>query len=219
MVTPSSVIPSSVAPSSVCGTNTLYNDYVVLVEADQEFNDDDAELMEAIGASLQDNNETPNTIEEISTQDLISTLQHRENLSADTDEPVNIIIQRRSILSSTLRAIGRKSFSFLQRVTINFSGEDAVDGGGPKREYFRLLMAAIKEMGIFHGQWFSHDLTLLQDNKYFIAGKLVGWSIVQGGPGPRCLVEEGYRVLCGKPCLLSSAIEVVSDSRLKTILA
>lgn len=48
MVTPSSVISSSVAPSSVGGTNTLYNDYVVLVEADQEFNDDDAELMEAI---------------------------------------------------------------------------------------------------------------------------------------------------------------------------
>lgn len=148
---------------------------------------------------------------------MISTLQ-QENLSADTDEPVNITIQRRSILSSTSRAIGRKSFSFLQRVTINFSGEDAVDGGGPKREYFRLLMAAIKEMGIFDGQWFSHDLTLLQDNKYFIAGKLVGWSIVQGGPGPRCLAEEAYRVLCGKPCLLSSAIEIVSDSRLKAIL-
>lgn len=223
-VTPSSIVSlsSSTTTPGKCSlpadaTNTPYKDYVVLVEADQEFTDDDAELMEAIAVSLQDNNGTPNTIEETSTRDLISALQ-QENLSAATDEPVNITIQRRNILSSTLRAISRKRFSFLQRVTINFSGEDAVDGGGPKREYFRLLITAIKEMGIFDGQWFSHDLTLLQDNKYFIAGKLVGWSILQGGPGPRCLAEEGYRVLCDKPCPLSSAIEVVSDSRLKVLL-
>ena len=79
-------------------------------------------------------------------------------------------------------------------------------------------MSAIKEMGIFDGQWFFHDITLLQENKYFIAGKLVGWSILQGGPGPRCLTEEGYRVLCDQPFSLTSAINVVSDGRLKGIL-
>ena len=50
------------------------------------------------------------------------------------------------------------------------------------REYFRLLMETV---WIFQGQWFSHDLTLLQRNKYFLARKLVGWSILQGGHGPR----------------------------------
>ena len=69
-------------------------------------------------------------------------------------------------MSSTIRAVSRPSFTYLRRLLVNFSGEDAVDGGGPKREFFQLLMRSVKEMGILEGHWFSHDICLLKDNKY-----------------------------------------------------
>lgn len=141
-----------------------------------------------------------------------------KNLHAESEEQVTITIQRKSIMPSTLRAINRTSFSFFQRVFINFSGEDAIDGGGPKREYFRLLMKSIQEMGIFEGCWFSHDLSLLGDEKYALAGKLIAWSILQGGPGPRCMSDEGYSILCEKPYSCDGAIEDVSDQHLKVLL-
>ena len=89
-------------------------------------------------------------------------------------------------------AIERKRFSFLKLVFVTFAGEDAVDEGGPKREFFCLLMRAISESSIFHGSWFSHDLGLLADKRYELCGKLITWSILHGGSGPRCLSGVGY---------------------------
>lgn len=108
----------------------------------------------------------------------------------ETDEPVSIIISRKSVLPSTLRAIERKRFSFFKPVIVTFAGEEAVDAGGPKREFFRLLMTCIRESAIFSGSWFSHDLNQLNSQKYALGGKLVAWSVLQGGTGPRCLSSE-----------------------------
>ena len=209
-------MPSETSGQSGC-TNMAYREYVNLVsDDDNEFIDDDDEpqLSQAIAASLE---EASTVLENKSSLDLVYSLQH-ENLHADSEDPVTITIQRKSILPSTLRAINRTSFSFFQRVCINFSGEDAIDGGGPKREYFRLLMKSIQEMGIFEGCWFSHDLSLLGDDKYALAGKLVAWSILQGGPGPRCMSDEGYNILCEKPYSCDGAIEDVSEQHLKVLL-
>lgn len=48
-----------------------------------------------------------------------------------------IVINRKNILKSTLLAIGRSGFSYTKPVKVHFSGEEAVDDGGPRREYFR----------------------------------------------------------------------------------
>lgn len=90
----------------------------------------------------------------------------------DGDNTLNILVSRKAILQSTLRAIERKSFCFEMPVSVKFAGEDGVDAGGPKREFFRLLMQNIKGIGIFDGSgWFVHDLTLLKLRKYELAGK------------------------------------------------
>ena len=93
-----------------------------------------------------------------------------------------------------------------------------MDGGGPRREFFRLLMKSLKELGIFEGLWFSHDISLLQDRKYFLAGKLIGWSILQEGPGPRCLSDEAFYLLIEKSCSCDTAITHVFDQQLKIVL-
>ena len=77
---------------------------------------------------------------------------------------------------------------------MSFSGEEAVDVGGPRREYFRLLMSSLKNLGIFQGSWFSHDLHLLCCKKYELGRKLVSWSVLQGGSGPKRLSQEGVNM-------------------------
>jgi len=48
-----------------------------------------------------------------------------------------VVVNRRHVLRSAEAAIRRPQFSFDQPVKIVFAGEDAVDEGGPKREFFR----------------------------------------------------------------------------------
>ena len=151
------------------------------------------------------------------TAELVASLQ-QESLSSDIDDEVKITIQRKSIYASTVRAINRPSFSFFKTVRVNFLGEDAVDGGGPRREFFRLLMKSLKELGIFEGLWFSHDISLLQEGKYSLAGKLIGWSILQGGPEPRCLSDEAFHLLIEKTYSCDIAITHVLDQQLRIIL-
>ena len=100
-----------------------------------------------------------------------------------------------------------------------FSGEDGVDAGGPKREYFRLLMLSIKNMGVSQGKWFSHDLNLLNQQRYELAGKLVSWSILHGGAGLNHLSHAAYCVLNDLPYETKDAIAAVFDSTLKEILS
>jgi len=53
--------------------------------------------------------------------------------------PLNIIINRRAILRSVQLALHRPEFSFTRPAQIHFAGEDAVDDGGPRREFFRCV--------------------------------------------------------------------------------
>ena len=203
---------STSAPSSFL--NETYTEYVSITSGDDDFNDDDLQLSRAIAASMEEGSVEAETR---TTKEIMTTLQ-QENLSSDFQDQVTITIQRKNIMSSTIRAVSRPSFTFLRRLLVNFSGEDAVDGGGPKREFFRLLMRSVKEMGILEGHWFSHDISLLKDNKYALAGKLIAWSLLQGGPGPICLSDEGHNLLCEKPYSSDAAIKDVSDEQPKLIL-
>jgi len=58
--------------------------------------------------------------------------------SAIQGKPLNIVIRRRAVLRSSVLATQRSTFSFHRPVRITFSGEDALDEGGPTREFFRL---------------------------------------------------------------------------------
>jgi len=64
----------------------------------------------------------------------------------------------------------------------------------------RLLMIEVsKSMGILAGeqgkQVFTHDLDLLREHKYNLAGKFVAWSVIHGGPGLSSLSTEVYSLM------------------------
>lgn len=219
--------PSPAVPGTSHGSSDLfhaqYDNYVDLIDEDQ-----DADFLAAIEASLLDQQTATSSNASDTDQ------QARENQSlnailasfqADTfqqhpeaDETVSIIISRKSVLQSTLRAIERKTFSFFKPVIVTFAGEEAVDAGGPKREFFRLLMSCIRESAASSGSWFSHDLNQLSSQKYTLYGKLVAWSVLQGGTGPRCLSSEGYKIYRGATFDQALAIEDVADVQMKEIL-
>ncbi|XP_055056403.2 G2/M phase-specific E3 ubiquitin-protein ligase-like [Misgurnus anguillicaudatus] len=94
----------------------------------------------------------------------------------------------------------------------------AADYGGPRREFFRLLMIELQEnIGIFEGKpgelLFSYDQKALGDNKFYTAGKLIAWSIIHNGPGIKCLNKELYLTMCGqKPSLATFDVENLMES-------
>ena len=201
-----------------------YETYVSLVDDDDwaDFYDEesDAELKAAIEASLLDVKE-PSLKETHSVKQALSSFisatlfKQNEELEASG---TNILVSRKSVLNSTLRAIKRNSFSFFKPLSVTFSGEAGVDTGGPKLEYLRLLMVSIKDSGVFQGSWFCHNAELLSSGRYKLSGKLVAWSILQGGPGLNCLAKVGLQLFKGLPFDREEAIANVGDFQLLSVL-
>ena len=79
----------------------------------------------------------------------------------DEEDKQHVVISRKHVFPSTVRAIRRSAFTFLKPLMITFSGEEAVDTGGPRRELLRLLMMEVGKSSIFNGSWLSHDVSLL----------------------------------------------------------
>ena len=67
----------------------------------------------------------------VSLQDILSPL------SAIGTKQQSIIVQRRFFLSSVLRAVQKGNFDFRKPLYVIFSGEEAEDHGGPRREFFK----------------------------------------------------------------------------------
>jgi len=52
-------------------------------------------------------------------------------------QELTVVVNRCAVLKSVKVAVMRTGFSFNRPIKIVFSGEDAVDEGGPRREFFR----------------------------------------------------------------------------------
>ena len=51
--------------------------------------------------------------------------------------PIDMIIRRRQLLTTAIKAITSPDFSFNRVIRIIFVGEEALDVGGPRREFLR----------------------------------------------------------------------------------
>ena len=144
---PPSFIPSTSAkdlpPSSIPSTSAEYNSYLDVIDDEYYYNksdfsltfDNKADLDAAIAASLDDQDNSS-----VSTPSVQDTIQKFIAENAKTDSDPACILIRRKDMRTTIKAIGKKKFSFFKPFVVSFSGEDGVDSGEPKREYLRLLM-------------------------------------------------------------------------------
>ena len=117
--------------------------------------------------------------------------QHQKRVITSTDEEdvQRLHVRRSHIFEDSYRSFSKHSFDGTKMLRVVFVGECAVDDGGPRREYFQLLLHDIAtRSGLFVG-WPNHVVPLhnvaaLSHNKYYVIGKMLAVAIVQGGQPP-----------------------------------
>lgn len=96
-------------------------------------------------------------------------------------------------------------------------GEEAVDDGGPQREFLSLVLQEIAAssnilQGPPNSRFLLHNVQALVARKFFYAGMLVAVSLASGRPGLPCLSEAVYNYLCfGAQCQLTPDLSIIPD--------
>ena len=165
-----------------------------------KFNVPDEVIQTSFGNQEGDHSQTCPTIEDVLTE--LSEQVDHSNITK-----FNVI--RNNIFESAKRALNRKRFNPCHKTSVKFtddvgSSEGAVDLGGPKREFFTLLLHNLLfESPLFFGHPHSRFLSLsqksLDEEEYKLAGQIIALSIVHGGPAPHCLSSLVFQALVNGP--------------------
>ncbi|XP_077060959.1 uncharacterized protein LOC143713375 [Siphateles boraxobius] len=127
-------------------------------------------------------------------------------------------INRKNVLDGAFRALRRKSYDPFKRISVRFSDEcgnfeEAVDLGGPRREFLTLLMEAIEKSALLAGPDGRKNLALdsvaFREDRYYLAGKAIAVSMVHGGPSPGFFSSTLYECVCNGN--VSPTIDDVND--------
>ncbi|XP_073675865.1 uncharacterized protein [Garra rufa] len=139
--------------------------------------------------------------------DFISLLREFQHMHLNGSEHVSVLAYRNKVLQSAKDYVSNSNFPWTKIPLVTFIGEEAIDCGGPRREFFRILMMEVQSsLGIFEGQpghlFFTYDQMALEERKYELAGKLIAWSVAHGGPGFKSLDPCLYQLMCTQECQL-----------------
>jgi len=117
--------------------------------------------------------------------------------------PKRICVKRDNLLNDSIIAFKSANFDYDQPFRITFENEPAIDGGGPMREYFSLLLRAIvspfSSVRLFEGQEHSllpmHNTDALRAGLFKVAGRMIACSVINGSTGFPCLASPVYSYL------------------------
>ena len=134
-----------------------------------------------------------------------------------------ISVRRQHVWKDSLCQFARPSFSIQKQVRVSFVGEEAVDAGGPRREYWRLLMKSISSLSqLFEGdverKVLSHNYTKLQERQFYHAGCMISSCVVHGGPGFPFLAPGLYSYIAENSDVLLT-VEEVTDPQTRAFLS
>ena len=107
------------------------------------------------------------------------------------DSPTRLTVSRSSIFADSVSHFKQRNFDFKKTLKVRFEGEPAIDGGGPKREFFTIILRELLSPSatprLFEGRneifLPMHNSDALRSNLYKVAGRIVAASIIHGGPG------------------------------------
>lgn len=116
-----------------------------------------------------------------------------------TGETNFIVVDRDNLLETCFNEVS--SISNLRNpLEVKFTDEDANDYGGPRKEFFRLMLIAIKE------RYFDGGMRPDVVDDYLKCGVIMGSSVLQNGSIPQFLSEEILQELVNSqgpsPCVL-----------------
>lgn len=122
-----------------------------------------------------------------------------------------IHVRRKHIFSDAMRAFSKPSFNVSKMLRVRFISEQVQDEGGPRREFFcHVIKEALQSSSMFVG-WPDHvipvhNINAISENKYYIIGKMIATSLIQGGQAPLCFSAAVadfmvYDSVRSKPCI------------------
>ncbi|XP_061584191.1 G2/M phase-specific E3 ubiquitin-protein ligase-like [Cololabis saira] len=196
----------SSTPASHCSTlpststhhqSENYDNYLSVMAALSDMSSDDEELNKTILASLQSERTTGCLVPARDIlQDLATKINHLRKCKFN--------INRSTVLDGAIRGFKRGTYDPSHTISVRFSDdmgvpEEAVDLGGPRREFLRLLIEALPLSPMFEGEGsklnLAFDSTAMREDRYFIAGRAIAVSLVHGGPPAGFLSEKIKRVI------------------------
>lgn len=107
-----------------------------------------------------------------------------------SDEPTQIFnIRRHYVWKDASRVFRKESCQCSKPFQVRFVGEPGQDEGDLQREFLCLLLGAVATCGLFEGDPTKlvpvHNIGFLPD--FYLAGKMIAFSILRGGPAPHFL--------------------------------
>ncbi|KAM4528196.1 G2/M phase-specific E3 ubiquitin-protein ligase [Odontesthes bonariensis] len=203
---PHSLVPTSTAASSLdLDTPISTTDYGAYLSVINLSSDDEEEedLYAALSASMEDQIKESSSAS-VPIEGILLKLAEKIN-----NKQVNRFnINRAAVLDGAIRGFKRISFDPTHRICVRFSDdkgttEEAVDLGGPRREFLRLLTEALAQSEMFEGTEGNLNLALdasaVREDRYFITGKAIAVSLVHGGPSPNFLSKTLFDCLVQGP--------------------
>lgn len=160
--------------SSSCSKSTVletYEAYIDLLSSDSENGNDLPHLSDQNSHHERQINES-RTLKEV-----LQTVT-----GSVTGEQLHLVINRKDVIRSVKFAMRKDDFCFKRPLHVIFAGEEAEDEGGPRREFFRLLMKEVISGGILEGtsghMTFTYSIPLLMKGSYRFAGQMLQWSVL-----------------------------------------
>ncbi|CAL8235842.1 unnamed protein product [Arctogadus glacialis] len=192
----SPAIPEIQPGVSVSNASSVGGEHEAMLREDVITFSSDEELEEVLLGS-------PNRSDPDDNVDIKTILNSFRQDNLEAGSTFTVIARRRYVLRSACAALSKSYFGWHKEPSVEFVSEMAADYGGPRREFFRLLMLEVQSsLGIFEGRpgelFFSYDLQALDQNKFYTAGKLTAWSIIHNGPGLRCLNNSLFALMCSQ---------------------
>jgi hypothetical protein len=134
---------------------------------------------------------------------LVDVVKH---LRKDVKElEFDMVVRRSHVLVDAVNRTRKLAFDPSNRLTVEFVGEEGIDGGGLTREFFRILFRQFSSVYLDSTGCFKHNSVALQDGLYFCLGQLASMCLVHGGAAVRIFSTSVYSYLCGRK---SSDIDV-----------
>ena len=148
--------------------------------------------------------------------------QHQVKVITGKDEEdyQRISVRRPNLYLDAMRAFSKPTFNVSKMLKVVFIGEASVDQGGPRREFFQLLMKdAFSLSGLFVG-WPSnvvpiHNVEAVTSNKYYLVGKMIATCLVQGGQPPVCFAPAVVEYLVYNEVKCEPTLDDIYDHSVK----
>ena len=146
---------------------------------------------------------------------------HMTGTTFDEEDEERITVRRSHIWEDTLRAL-RRNLDLRKVIKVTFLGEPAIDDGGPRREYLRLLMKTVSQHPLLTGpplrKVMVHNTLALQKQYYRYLGEAIVLSVTQGGPGPMCFAQSVVDYLQGGIERVTPRIEDIPNDNIQELL-